>query len=77
MLTTLAALPDLIYPDTQGVRPPDFVQSLRFSAALTQLAAEDASVHKLVMEVQHLLQPRSVLRAPELVARVSEIMARR
>jgi hypothetical protein len=70
----LAALPDLIYPDTQGERPPDFQQSLRFSAALTQLAAEDAGVHKLIMEVQHLLQPRSALRAPELVARVSEIL---
>lgn len=73
----LAALPDLIYPDTQGERPPDFVQSLRFSAALTQLAAEDAGVHKLVMEVQHLLQPRAALRSPDLVARVSEVMARR
>jgi 2-polyprenyl-6-methoxyphenol hydroxylase-like FAD-dependent oxidoreductase len=70
----LAALPDLIYPDTQGERPPAFQQSLRFSAALTQLAAEDAGVHKLIMEVQHLLQPRSALRAPELVARVSEIL---
>ena len=72
----LAALPDLIYPDTRGERPPDLLQSLRFSAALTRLAAEDASVHKLTLEVQHLLQPRSALRSPELVARVSELMAR-
>jgi hypothetical protein len=72
----LAALPDLIYPDTQGERPADFVQSLRFSAALTRLAAEDAGVHRLSMEVQHLLRPRGALRSPELVARVSEIMAR-
>jgi len=72
----MSALPDLIYPDTQGERPPDFQQSLRFSAALLQLAAEDAAVHKLSLEVQHLLQPRSALRSPELVARVSEIMAR-
>ena len=41
-----------------------------FVIALTRLAAEDPTVHKLTVEVQHLLKPRSVYRDPMLVERV-------
>ena len=41
-----------------------------FGIALTRLAAEDPAVHKLTLEVQHLLKPRSVYRDPTLVQRV-------
>jgi hypothetical protein len=44
--------------------------TLKFGIALTRLVAEDPAVHKLVVEVQHLLKPRSVYRDPELVQRV-------
>ena len=48
---------------------------LKFGNALTRLAADDPAVHKLTVEVRHLLKPRSVLRDPDLVGRVEHIMA--
>ncbi|HUB47782.1 MAG TPA: hypothetical protein VMB73_22620 [Acetobacteraceae bacterium] len=66
---------DFVYPQTRGDRPADFAQRLRYGAALTQLAAEDAAVHRLVFEVNSLLRPPSVLREPELVGRVTALMA--
>jgi hypothetical protein len=46
-----AVLPDLVYPQTEGERPPDFERQMRFVAALIALAARDADVHSLVIEV--------------------------
>jgi hypothetical protein len=44
--------------------------------ALTRLAAEDPTVHRLTSEVQHLLKPRSVYREdPALMKRVLAIVA--
>jgi hypothetical protein len=42
---------------------------------LNRLAAQDAAVHKLFMEVLHLLKPRSLLRDPDLVERVKAMAA--
>lgn len=70
-----AAIPDFIDPRTEGQRPSDFEDSLKFFAALLKLAAEDADVHKLFIEVQSLLKPRSAYRDPELVRRVKAVMA--
>ena len=70
-----AAIPDFIDPRTEGQRPSDFEGSLKFFAALVKLAAEDAAVHKLFIEVQSLLKPRSAYRDPELVRRVKAVMA--
>ena len=61
---------DFVFPDTRGQRPADFEARLKFGIALTGLAAEDAAVHKLTVEVQYLLRPRSVYRDPALVQRV-------
>jgi hypothetical protein len=61
---------DFVFPDTRGQRPVDFEARLKFGIALTGLAAKDAAVHKLTVEVQHLLRPRSVYRDPALVQRV-------
>jgi 2-polyprenyl-6-methoxyphenol hydroxylase-like FAD-dependent oxidoreductase len=69
-----AALPDLAYPATEGVRPPDFAASLTVARALNQLAAEDPAVHRLTAEVQHLLQPRSAYANPELRRRIQALM---
>lgn len=66
---------DFIYPQTRGQRPADLESALRFGNALSRLAAEDASVHKLMVGVQMLLEPRSVFREPELVRRVTAAMA--
>lgn len=58
---SMAALPDLAFPRTSGERPPDLEESLQFSTALSRLAAKDASVQRMMVEVWHLLTPRSVL----------------
>ena len=70
-----AAIPDFIDPRAEGQRPPDLEDTLKFFAMLLKLAAEDATVHKLFLEVQNLLKPRSALRDPELIRRVKEVMA--
>jgi len=70
-----AALPDFIDPRTEGQRPADFEDTLKFFAALLKLAAQDPAVHKLYLEVQSLLKPRSVYRDSELVKRVRAVMA--
>jgi len=49
---------------------------LKFSAALLRLAYEDAALHKLMFEVQHLLKSRSVLRQPKIVERVMALMTK-
>jgi len=48
---------------------------LKFGRALNRLAAADPAVHQQVIEVQHLIRPRSVLRDPNLVQRVQMVMA--
>jgi 2-polyprenyl-6-methoxyphenol hydroxylase-like FAD-dependent oxidoreductase len=70
------AMRDFVYPQTRGTRPADFEATLKFGAALDRLAADDAAIHKLTTEVQHLLKPRSVFRDPELVRRVMAEMAK-
>jgi len=70
-----AALPDFIDPRTEGERPADLEENLKFFAGLLKVAAEDAAVHKLMLEVQSLLKPRSAYRDPELVERVKAAMA--
>jgi len=65
---------DFAYDQTRGVRPPDLAKRLRYATALVRLAAEDEAVHRLVFEVRSLLRPPSVLREPELAARVMALM---
>jgi 2-polyprenyl-6-methoxyphenol hydroxylase-like FAD-dependent oxidoreductase len=69
------AMLDFAFPSTRGQCPADFDITLKFGIALTQLAAEDPAIHKLTIEVQHLLKPRSVYRDPALVRRVLAKMA--
>jgi 2-polyprenyl-6-methoxyphenol hydroxylase-like FAD-dependent oxidoreductase len=68
------AMSDFVYPKTRGQRPPDFGQRIQYGIALTRLASEDAAVHKLTVEVNHLLKPQSALREPKLAKRVMERM---
>jgi len=70
----MSALPDFIYPQTVGERPPDLMAALGYGMALNRLAATDPALHKLTLEVQHLLKPRSLLRTPEVAARVMAAM---
>jgi 2-polyprenyl-6-methoxyphenol hydroxylase-like FAD-dependent oxidoreductase len=70
-----AAVPDLAFSETEGQRPPDLERMLRFRRALNRLAAADPVVHREMLEVQHLIKPRSVLRDPALAERVQAVMA--
>ena len=70
-----AAIPDFLDPQTEGQRPADLENTLKFSAALFKLAAEDPAVHKVLLEVQHLLKPQSAYRDPEIARRVQALMA--
>jgi len=54
-----AAIPDFSDPRTEGHRPSDLEDTLKFFAALLKLAAQDAAVHKLFIEVQNLLNPEA------------------
>jgi 2-polyprenyl-6-methoxyphenol hydroxylase-like FAD-dependent oxidoreductase len=72
----MAALPDLAYPYTRGKRPSNFEQLLKFGAACIELAARDASVHKLRLEIIGLLKPYSALtNDPVLMQRIQAVMA--
>jgi 2-polyprenyl-6-methoxyphenol hydroxylase-like FAD-dependent oxidoreductase len=66
---------DFVFPQTRGQRPADLERTIKFGIALNRLAAEDPSVHKLMLEVQTLLKPRSVYRDPDLLRRVTAAMA--
>jgi len=71
-----AALPDFAYPDTRGERPAGLMESLKFGQAFTELAARDAGVHKLMLEITGLLKPRSALTAnPALMQRIYDVMS--
>ncbi len=70
-----AVIPDFVDPLTVGERPADLANALKFSAALIKTAYEDAAIHKLMFEVQHLLKPRSVLREPAIIEQIKANMA--
>ncbi|MEJ2008283.1 MAG: FAD-dependent monooxygenase [Acidobacteriota bacterium] len=71
-----AVIPDFLDPLTGGERPPDLEDALEFGAALRRLAYEDREIHRLMLEVQHMIKPRSILQEPEIVDRVKAVMAR-
>jgi 2-polyprenyl-6-methoxyphenol hydroxylase-like FAD-dependent oxidoreductase len=60
----MSAVPDLVYPETRGERPADFDSRLKYNGALIRIAMCDAAVHRLLVEVQQLLKPPSVLQDP-------------
>jgi hypothetical protein len=69
------ATSDFVYPKTRGERPANFEQRMQFNLGLVRLAAQDPSIHKLMIEVNHLLKPQGALRAPEISERVAKLMA--
>jgi 2-polyprenyl-6-methoxyphenol hydroxylase-like FAD-dependent oxidoreductase len=66
----MAATRDFVFPETEGERPADLQRNLKFAAALTRLAARKPDVHKLMVQVQNLVKPRSVYRRPMFMARI-------
>jgi len=68
----MSAIPDFIYPETTGVRPKDLQERLNFQKGLGQLAARDASVFQLLIDVRNLVKPLTMLDDPSIVSRVEE-----
>ena len=60
----MSAVPDLVYPEARGERPADFENRFKYNGALIRTAMRDAAVHRLLVEVQQLLKPPSVLEDP-------------
>jgi hypothetical protein len=71
----MSALPDFIYPETTGVRPKNLEQRLNFQNGLGRLAARDAAVFELLMDVRNLLKPLNVLDDPSIVGRIENEVA--
>jgi hypothetical protein len=69
------AISDFAYTHTTGERPPDLAQRLQYSQALLHLAAQDADVHKLMVEVSQLIKPQSALREPAIAQRARALMS--
>jgi hypothetical protein len=53
----MSAVPDFIYPETTGARPRNLEERLNFQKGLGRLAARDAAVFELLMDVRNLLKP--------------------
>jgi 2-polyprenyl-6-methoxyphenol hydroxylase-like FAD-dependent oxidoreductase len=71
----MSAIPDFMYPQTVGERPPDLEDRLNFQRGLDRLAVHDVELYELLIEIMHLLKPRTLLRDPSIVRRVEEEMA--
>jgi 2-polyprenyl-6-methoxyphenol hydroxylase-like FAD-dependent oxidoreductase len=65
---------DFVFEKTRGQRPNDFCQRLDFNSALQRVASEDATVHRIMSEVTHLVRPSSALRDPQIVDRVTALI---
>jgi 2-polyprenyl-6-methoxyphenol hydroxylase-like FAD-dependent oxidoreductase len=71
----MSAVPDFVYPETTGVRPKNLEEILNFQKGLGRLAARDADVFELLMDVRHLLKPLNALDDPSIVSRVENELA--
>ena len=72
---SMSAVPDLVHPLTRGQRPDDLEESLQSKMALLRIATRDPEVHRLLVAVNHLMEPPSALQAPHLMRRVEMAMA--
>ncbi|QYD73645.1 FAD-dependent monooxygenase [Paraburkholderia edwinii] len=65
---------DLAYPQTKGERPADMRQRSEYQAGVMKLAAVDPDVHRLMVEVRHLVKPANLLHTPDLQQRVQAVL---
>ncbi|MDQ7982018.1 FAD-dependent monooxygenase [Paraburkholderia sp. SARCC-3016] len=65
---------DLAYPQTKGERPADMQQRSEYQVGVMKLAAVDPDVHRLMVEVRHLVKPAHLLHAPNLQQRVRALL---
>jgi 2-polyprenyl-6-methoxyphenol hydroxylase-like FAD-dependent oxidoreductase len=67
---------DYAYAHLADARPADFEERQAVRGAISRLAARDAEIHRISVEVAQLLRPPSVWRDPALQARIEEELAR-
>lgn len=65
---------DFALPQTTGERPTDLQATLAYMTRLGSLAGQDKEIHKLLLEVRHLLKPAKLLRETWLARRVNEAL---
>jgi len=73
---TMSTSADLAFPATRGERPDDFAEAQRFEAALFRAVVADPVVHRAMIEVAQLLQPRSLLQEPHIMRRIEGASAK-
>jgi hypothetical protein len=66
---------DLAYPEIRGERPENFEKGQQFEAELFRAAVADPIVHRAMIEVSHLLQPRDLLHEPHIMERIEAFSA--
>jgi 2-polyprenyl-6-methoxyphenol hydroxylase-like FAD-dependent oxidoreductase len=67
---TMSTSADLAFPQTRGQRPDNFAEAREFEAALFRAAVADPVVHRAMIEVAQLLQPRQRLHEPDITRRI-------
>ncbi len=65
---------EFTYAGTKGDRPADIDMRMAYRAGLRKLIVEDAELHKLMIEVGHLIHSSEVLLAPDIKARVMDVI---
>ena len=70
---TMSTSADLAFPETRGERPDNFAEARQFEAALFRAVVADPLVHRAMMEVGQLLQPRSLLQEPHIMRRIEAV----
>lgn len=64
---------DLVYPQTTGERTPEVAERMQANRNLQKLAFDHHDMHLLWGEVTNLLKPGSVLRSPDIAARLAMV----
>jgi 2-polyprenyl-6-methoxyphenol hydroxylase-like FAD-dependent oxidoreductase len=64
------AIGDFAFPQTTGDRPQGLAESVRFAQMLTELAHDNAEVHRIALRVQQLLDPPEALVGSQIKDRV-------
>jgi hypothetical protein len=67
----MSAVPDFVYAETTGKPPEDLEQRLKFQKGLSQLAAQEAAVFEMLVEVRHLPKPLKLLEDPAIADRIN------
>jgi hypothetical protein len=66
----LSSIPDLLFPEATGSRPPNLDALTNYQRKFIQAAAVEPRLYQLHMEVLNLLKPATALREPQIVETV-------